>query len=484
MRAVCVERVHDSAPVGATALARRHAAVPRYAPAALLANSIDLVEDDDVELGGLAALLLLRLRVLEELSDLRLGAADELVENRRTVHDLRRSRLESLGDLSRDESLAAPGRTVKKHPSHVIDAHLLEEGSGEDARLEGAAEDHLELLVQAADPHGEEVELLHPVSRLRTAARRVGELHLLPLFLREEDSRLRHDLAALRGVAPLPRHRAAKRYRLQLSAPQHDVRAPLHRARAEERALPAPKYLAHPLLFHVSRQRLDVDLAHRAVVRGLQVRKLKRDGLQDEVVRRRRERPHGDWVPHREPQVGALRRVEAARRVLDAREGAGGEDLAAHLAQHAKRLRVGVVRGEPVRLAQLGERRLRHEDCVRQCEFRPRCLVDDQINHSAVATMMGGGGGGGDARWRSRRSGSGVSDRAQRPPTRVGPRAPRAAAMERRVAPSDDVRRAARAHPRCTCSVNRYCAARRHRDRALSSCDNVRTMARRQRIKP
>ena len=78
------------------------------------------------------------------MTNLRLGTANELIKDRRAVHNFRRSRFKGLRDLARDESFTTPRWAVQQHSTNVINPHLLEEGRGEDARLKRAAKDHLQ----------------------------------------------------------------------------------------------------------------------------------------------------------------------------------------------------------------------------------------------------------------------------------------------------------------------------------------------------
>jgi len=56
---------------------------------ARLADRVDLVEDDDMQIALVAALLILSLRVREEQPDVLLALAHVLVEHLGTVDDLR-----------------------------------------------------------------------------------------------------------------------------------------------------------------------------------------------------------------------------------------------------------------------------------------------------------------------------------------------------------------------------------------------------------
>mmetsp|Transcript_10233 Transcript_10233/g.24613 ORF Transcript_10233/g.24613 Transcript_10233/m.24613 type:complete len:343 (-) Transcript_10233:546-1574(-) len=127
--------------------------------AALLADRVDLVEDDDVQRRVVPPLGLLRLRVGEEFADVLLRLAHVLAQHLRPVHDLGLAPVEHLADLTRHQRLARARRPEEQHAAHVRDAELLEHGGREDARGEGASEDVGELRVEPADAHLLEVEV-------------------------------------------------------------------------------------------------------------------------------------------------------------------------------------------------------------------------------------------------------------------------------------------------------------------------------------
>mmetsp|Transcript_18438 Transcript_18438/g.48130 ORF Transcript_18438/g.48130 Transcript_18438/m.48130 type:complete len:560 (-) Transcript_18438:737-2416(-) len=120
--------------------------------AALLADGVNLVKDDDVQLAVFAASLVLRLRIRKQRTHVLLTLPDVLVQDLGTVHNLGLLAIEHLADLPRDECLARARRPVQQHALHVRDAQLLDHLWREHARREGAAEDIVKLSVQAADP--------------------------------------------------------------------------------------------------------------------------------------------------------------------------------------------------------------------------------------------------------------------------------------------------------------------------------------------
>mmetsp|Transcript_27891 Transcript_27891/g.75161 ORF Transcript_27891/g.75161 Transcript_27891/m.75161 type:complete len:259 (-) Transcript_27891:609-1385(-) len=129
------------------------------AASALLADGVNLVEDEDVEVRLVPALRLLLLRVRKELADVLLGLSHELGEHLGSVDHLWLVAVEHLADLPCHERLARAGRAKEKHATHVRDAELLEHRRREDAGGEGAAEYVRELGVQAADAHLLKVEV-------------------------------------------------------------------------------------------------------------------------------------------------------------------------------------------------------------------------------------------------------------------------------------------------------------------------------------
>eukprot|EP01136_Pigoraptor_vietnamica_P001185 Opistho-1_new@27482 len=129
-----------------------HARVVVARPA-LLANGINLVENDNVERRVLALRLELLLGVRKELANVLFRLADVLAENFRPVDNLRRARVEHLSDLPRHERLAGARRAIEQDALDVRDAELLEELRGEHTRRKRAAENVAELRVEATDAH-------------------------------------------------------------------------------------------------------------------------------------------------------------------------------------------------------------------------------------------------------------------------------------------------------------------------------------------
>mmetsp|Transcript_17184 Transcript_17184/g.31188 ORF Transcript_17184/g.31188 Transcript_17184/m.31188 type:complete len:231 (-) Transcript_17184:632-1324(-) len=128
--------------------------------AARFADGIELVEDDDMEHRVVSLRLLLGLRLREEVADVLLALAHVFAHDLRAAHHLGFARVQHLPNLARDEGLAATRRSIQQHTAHVVDAHLLNDVTREDARGERTTEDLIELVVQATDAHFGEVEVL------------------------------------------------------------------------------------------------------------------------------------------------------------------------------------------------------------------------------------------------------------------------------------------------------------------------------------
>ena len=163
--------------------------------ASRLADGIDFIEDDDVQIAVVAHFLLLLLRIFEQCADIRFGLAHVLVQDLRAVHHLRLVRVQRLPDLPRDQRLAAARRAVQQHAAHVLDAHLAQHLRREHARGERAAEDVGELLVQTADAHRLEVESALKQTAV-AAARAALDADRGVLLLLEQQRRGFHELAA------------------------------------------------------------------------------------------------------------------------------------------------------------------------------------------------------------------------------------------------------------------------------------------------
>ena len=123
-----------------------------------LADGINFIEDDDVEIGVVTHLFLLLLGILEQGTDVGFGFAHILIQNLGTVHDLRLVRVQRLTDLTGDQGLTAAGRTVEQHTTDVLDAHLAEHLRREHTGGERTTEDVGELLIQTTNAHRLEVE--------------------------------------------------------------------------------------------------------------------------------------------------------------------------------------------------------------------------------------------------------------------------------------------------------------------------------------
>jgi hypothetical protein len=124
-----------------------HAVAGLRAP--LLADRVDLVEDYAVQLALGALLLLLLPGVLEELSDLLLALAHELVEDLRAV-DYLRLHFQDLADLPCDERLACAWRSVQQHSLDVLESQRPHEFRVDHPRGKDPPIDELELLVESA----------------------------------------------------------------------------------------------------------------------------------------------------------------------------------------------------------------------------------------------------------------------------------------------------------------------------------------------
>mmetsp|Transcript_2610 Transcript_2610/g.9463 ORF Transcript_2610/g.9463 Transcript_2610/m.9463 type:complete len:210 (-) Transcript_2610:588-1217(-) len=133
---------------------------PILGGAALLADGVNLIEDDDVQVGIVAVRRLVQLGVLEEIADVLLAGSDILVEHLGSVHHLGLAPVQHLADLPGDERLAGTRGPVQKHTLDVIDAELLNHMRWVDTGGECAAENVGELLVQTADTQLLEVEVL------------------------------------------------------------------------------------------------------------------------------------------------------------------------------------------------------------------------------------------------------------------------------------------------------------------------------------
>lgn len=88
---------------------------------------------------------------LKELSDLLLGATNILVEDLGTIHNLGFLAVESLRDLSCDQSLTRARWTVEQNSFAVLDTVLLDDSLRIPSRIESSSEDLRKLLVKSSD---------------------------------------------------------------------------------------------------------------------------------------------------------------------------------------------------------------------------------------------------------------------------------------------------------------------------------------------
>mmetsp|Transcript_25436 Transcript_25436/g.77196 ORF Transcript_25436/g.77196 Transcript_25436/m.77196 type:complete len:263 (+) Transcript_25436:1702-2490(+) len=121
--------------------------------ATLLADRVDLVKDDYVQVRVVAPGLVLRLGLGEKLAHVLLGLSHEFGEDLRPVDHLGLLSIEHLANLACDQRLTGARRPMQHHALHVRDAQLLHSRDGEDARSKSATEDVAEFLVEPADAH-------------------------------------------------------------------------------------------------------------------------------------------------------------------------------------------------------------------------------------------------------------------------------------------------------------------------------------------
>mmetsp|Transcript_18751 Transcript_18751/g.72315 ORF Transcript_18751/g.72315 Transcript_18751/m.72315 type:complete len:225 (+) Transcript_18751:1-675(+) len=170
----------------------------RAAGATLLANSVDLVKDDNVQLALVAPLCVFLLCVCEEVPHVLLRLTDVLVQHLRTVDHLGFPAVQHLANLPRKQGLASSWRAVEEDALHVVDAKLSHDRGGEHSRGESPPEDVAELVVQASNAHRLEVpvrpEQLRPLLRASHSLQRQARA----LRLREVHHRLRRQQAPWR----------------------------------------------------------------------------------------------------------------------------------------------------------------------------------------------------------------------------------------------------------------------------------------------
>mmetsp|Transcript_61298 Transcript_61298/g.72793 ORF Transcript_61298/g.72793 Transcript_61298/m.72793 type:complete len:201 (-) Transcript_61298:457-1059(-) len=104
-----------------------------------------------MQLALIPHLLLLLLRIREQLPNLLLTTPHKLIQNLRPVHNLRIPRVQNLTNLTRNQRLTAPGGTVKQHTPHVINTHLFNNMTRPYPRRERATKNLVEFLVQTAN---------------------------------------------------------------------------------------------------------------------------------------------------------------------------------------------------------------------------------------------------------------------------------------------------------------------------------------------
>eukprot|EP00906_Rhabdomonas_costata_P037239 RCo052359 len=125
-----------------------------------LADGVNLVENDQVQLTFVALLLHFSLRIFEEVPNVLLGLADVLVQDLRSIHNLWLFALQHLSDLPCHQSLPRAGRSVQQDTFDMFQAHLSDDRGGKEPRREGPAEDRRELLVEPTDAELLEVKVL------------------------------------------------------------------------------------------------------------------------------------------------------------------------------------------------------------------------------------------------------------------------------------------------------------------------------------
>lgn len=124
----------------------------RVAPGpTLLADGVELIHDNYVQLRLVTLLGELLLGVGKEVADILLGLANVRVEDLGARHDFRLLCVEELADFACDERLAGAGRAVEDEAADHLHIVHFDELGGEEPRHEGAAEDAGELAVTAPD---------------------------------------------------------------------------------------------------------------------------------------------------------------------------------------------------------------------------------------------------------------------------------------------------------------------------------------------
>mmetsp|Transcript_19565 Transcript_19565/g.45734 ORF Transcript_19565/g.45734 Transcript_19565/m.45734 type:complete len:266 (+) Transcript_19565:1063-1860(+) len=159
-----------------------------------LADRIQLVKDDHVQLTVIAAFLVLGLRFFEKVAHVFLTLPHVLVEDLGTVDNLRLFSHKHLSNLPRDQGLAAPWRTIQQHALDVLEIHLGKQGRGENAGSKRSSKHIRNFTIQTADAHLLKAELRSENVCGHIALWQIGELDDRVLFLPKSDlTSLAHD---------------------------------------------------------------------------------------------------------------------------------------------------------------------------------------------------------------------------------------------------------------------------------------------------
>ena len=111
----------------------------------LLANCIQLIEDDDMKTTLVTLFFILLLGIREQFSDVFLRLTHVLVENFWTVDNLGLSRIKHLSDLPSDEGFTRSWRSIEQKALDVLNAKFLNQTRGKNARRKSTTEDRTEL---------------------------------------------------------------------------------------------------------------------------------------------------------------------------------------------------------------------------------------------------------------------------------------------------------------------------------------------------
>ena len=124
----------------------------RVTPASsLAADRIDLVKDDYMQIRVISLFLLFSLCWSEQISDLFLRPSNKLIENLWTIDDLGFIAVESLGNLSSNQSFSCAWWPVQKHTFAVLDAVLFDDSLRVASGIESASKNFCKLLIESAD---------------------------------------------------------------------------------------------------------------------------------------------------------------------------------------------------------------------------------------------------------------------------------------------------------------------------------------------